>query len=81
MKTSTARFSTILLFVLVIVELAVTMPSHKDCGTVAIDMMLCGYIDRLGWNLRNGSWLPLFIVWLLASIFFFVNQNHRMKSR
>lgn len=45
------------------VMLLIAAPSHPECGTVGIDYMPCGYIDRVGWTVSNGGWqLPLVFV-------------------
>lgn len=55
------------------VELLLSLPSHPKCSTLYEDGP-CGYLDRVAWNLSNGSWgldialavTLIMAVWLLG---------------
>ena len=54
--TSVIKSAFLTALVAIAVELLLSLPSHPECGTSSIDFIPCGYIDRIGWNLTNGSW-------------------------
>lgn len=61
-------FSTLTAVLLVILFFAASIPSVNGCGTLSADYIPCNYTGRLQWNLQNGLWITLLIIWIIANV-------------
>lgn len=85
MKNILPKLAIIAFSVAVAAELLLNIPSHSECGTAGIDFMPCGYLDRLGWNLSNGSWILSVVLsvilttatWLIYAKLFRKSKSHQ----
>ena len=73
------KLATFAIFLATVLDLLLNIPSHPECGTAGIDFMPCGYLDRLTWNLNNGSWMFVLIVAIAFTGFGYLVVKSRQR--
>jgi hypothetical protein len=71
MKKKQFIFAFVLGILLFTFQLIVVIPSNSECGTSGLDMIPCTYHARLIWDLKNGFWITLTIIWIISNIVYF----------
>lgn len=62
-------------------ELIMSIPPAVECGTAGIDFIPCAYWERVIWYMKMGSWLPLFVFFVILAIGYLLYKRSKTKNK